>query len=120
MSIWVMRRLGLGLIVMLFVGGGAPAAAGLFAAPWDKLAHVAYFFALTLLLAAGFGWQIVWVAALALVVGFVDEWHQSFLPGRVASASDWAADLVGVVLAVWFVKVGLRRKPRLQNDLSAL
>ncbi|MDR2491693.1 MAG: VanZ family protein [Spirochaetaceae bacterium] len=37
--------------------------------------------------------------------GVLDEFHQSFVPGRQVSAFDWAADTVGAVLgcaAGWF------------------
>ena len=31
--------------------------------------------------------------------GLSDEWHQSFVPGRVASLGDWLADTLGATLA---------------------
>ena len=31
--------------------------------------------------------------------GLSDEWHQSFVPGRDASAGDWLADTLGGLLA---------------------
>ena len=41
------------------------------------------------------------VAAVALAVGYAafDEWHQSWVPGRISSLGDWIADLVGVAIA---------------------
>jgi len=41
-------------------------------------------------------------AALLLTLGYagLDEWHQAFVPGRFASASDLALDGTGAMLAV--------------------
>jgi VanZ family protein len=89
----------LGMVAALFVGGSQPAAAGLFAAPWDKLAHVGFFMALSLLLfntLPGPWWLAVLVAVL---VGVGDEWHQLSLPGRQAGLDDVLADAVGALLA---------------------
>ncbi|MHC5019233.1 MAG: VanZ family protein [Planctomycetota bacterium] len=52
-------------------------------------------------------------AACAALYGATDEWHQSFVPGRVADGWDWLADAAGalaVALAVtaWAT---LRRRP---------
>jgi VanZ family protein len=61
---------------------------------------------------AGFGYCVVkslqrvgqsWARyALTLAVGGVcaalDEWHQSFVPGRTASLGDWVTDLAGIGL----------------------
>lgn len=96
----VAALLAVALTAALFVGGAQPEAAGLIPEPWDKLAHVGFFVLLTLLLARGFALSMGWVAGVALLVGLADEFHQSFLPGRVASVEDWLADLVGVMLAV--------------------
>src|SRR5262245_28938134 len=42
------------------------------------------------------------LAALAAcaATGALDEWHQSFVPGRDASVLDWVADVVGSTLGV--------------------
>lgn len=37
---------------------------------------------------------------LATAYGVVDEWHQSFVPGRVSSVGDLLADACGAALAV--------------------
>ncbi len=68
--------------------------------------------AAALLLALDRGWRWPrrdgWLAVLmALAYGAVDEWHQSWVPGRAASWADLAADLAGAVIAVlvlrgWF------------------
>jgi VanZ family protein len=37
--------------------------------------------------------------ALALAYAALDEWHQSWVPGRIPSVLDWVADAIGVGLA---------------------
>jgi VanZ family protein len=41
------------------------------------------------------------LAAAAIALGYAasDEWHQSFVEGRVGSALDWGIDAVGIVVA---------------------
>lgn len=49
---------------------------------------------------------------LALAYAALDEWHQSFVPGRVPSALDWVADGVGIglALALWSALGRARRQ----------
>lgn len=35
--------------------------------------------------------------------GAIDEWHQSYVPGRTASAADWIADAFGAAVVVLLV-----------------
>ena len=37
---------------------------------------------------------------IALAVGIADEYHQSFIPGRIASVGDVLLDLVGIILSM--------------------
>ncbi|MGZ8376714.1 MAG: VanZ family protein [Gemmatirosa sp.] len=47
---------------------------------------------------------------IALVLfAALDEWHQSFIPGRSASVADWCADVAGIVLGL--MTAALRRSP---------
>ena len=39
--------------------------------------------------------------AIASACGVLDEWHQSFVPGRFASAADVVLDIAGVALGIW-------------------
>jgi VanZ family protein len=65
------------------------------------------------LLALGQGWRralLLGVAAASLY-GALDEWHQSFVPGRDPDPWDWAADTAGALVGA--AAVGLpRRKSR--------
>jgi VanZ family protein len=40
---------------------------------------------------------------LAAGYGVLDEWHQSFVPGRSATLSDVVADAVGAALGAWLL-----------------
>lgn len=39
------------------------------------------------------------------VLGAVDEWHQSFIPGRSMSFPDWVADTAGATVGVLAVRL---------------
>jgi len=47
------------------------------------------------------------VVLLALWYAATDEFHQLFVPGRVASAKDWAIDSLGVISAniLYFIRI---------------
>jgi len=51
-------------------------------------------------------------AAFILAAGFgvFDEWHQLHVPGRYASFTDISLNCAGVVLALWWVHRGKRRR----------
>jgi len=68
----------------------------------DKAAHFAVFGLLaTLVLRMRGGWRFAVVAAfLVSVYGGLDEWHQSFTPGRNVEFADWLADTAGAIVAV--------------------
>jgi VanZ family protein len=68
---------------------GKTAHSALLTAPWRKLALI------TLLAGAAVGW--------------FDEWHQSFTPGRKGlDVYDWMADVLGSLAAVPLARLGLR------------
>ena len=64
----------------------------------DKIVHICLFFWVGL--TAGFAWHGLNVKSigLALCFGFLDEYHQSFVPGRNAELLDILADTVGVLI----------------------
>jgi VanZ family protein len=54
-----------------------------------------------------------WLAiTLTVAYGFLDEWHQSFVPGRMPDWRDIAADTFGAVLAMLAVRWIARRMER--------
>jgi VanZ family protein len=73
----------------------------------DKLVHGALYLVLGWLVgrelcASGrrsVGAGMLAVAALALF-SLLDEWHQRWLPGRVASVGDWSADIAGATIGL--------------------
>jgi VanZ family protein len=91
----------------------------------DKVLHaVAYaVLALTVLYAVpgekyrGNPWRVsLLVVLFCLLYGMSDEFHQSFVPKRMPSALDLAADTCGAVLAVvvWYRVIMRRRAGRLR------
>ena len=79
-------------------GGSLPAGA-------DKLVHGGLYLILGLSLAwgkgrTGSGAQVVLLLLMGVGYGALDEWHQSFVPGRDVSVGDWVADSAGVILGL--------------------
>ena len=72
-----------------------------------KLSHVTEYGILSILVysavrAERAGWNIRWAVAailFAALVGSIDEFHQSFVPGRTATAWDTVIDTLGATLA---------------------
>lgn len=67
----------------------------------DKIVHLVLYAVLGALLGWGREWSGRRVGHGLLILigtayGFLDEWHQSFVPGRHPSAGDLLADAVGV------------------------
>lgn len=102
------------LVAGVFIGGAQPVAVGLFAPPWDKVAHATVFGLLAVLLAValrgahllhgfraiGVPLALVLAAMLSAVVAGADEIHQLWLPGRMAGWDDWLADATGIALGL--------------------
>lgn len=113
----MMRLVAVVLVVLmlaaLFVGGAQPQAAGLIPAPWDKLAHAAFFFVLAFLLTWFVSLPVALAIMFVLLVGAADEVYQSFLPGRVAGWDDWLADMAGAGLGLIMFQV--RRESRAES-----
>ncbi len=75
-----------------------------------KTAHVILFFFITVafFLLLRYYFQNLWLAgavsfAAATIVAVLDEFHQSFVPGRTGSFVDVAIDMVGITLATGLI-----------------
>ena len=95
----------------VFIGAEAVADVPLFPSPFDKAAHFVYYGLMAALLAHGVGARWLWVAlVVGPLIGALDEWHQLSVVGRYASVGDFAADVVGVIVATgtywWKIKDG--------------
>jgi VanZ family protein len=92
------------LVFNLFYLGSKPVAVGLFAAPWDKLAHFTVFSVITALLWMGTRKRhpISVILAVALIGG-LDEVHQSTLPGREADIWDFLTDAAAAALTTYLL-----------------
>jgi VanZ family protein len=89
---------------------------------WDKLLHTIGYVGLGVLALRAFHGGLVrprlrptLLAAVTVIAwGISDEFHQSFVPGRDASALDVVADAVGMTLAVLAVLAATH--PRMTAD----
>lgn len=117
---WGPAALWAGVLFLLSELSGTPRIAWL--ALHDKLVHFGLYFVLGGLLAWGqrrspFRVSHMVVLLAGAVYAAVDEWHQSFVPHRIPSVSDFVADLLGmtvaylVVQASWNVLAGARSVP---------
>ena len=87
---------------------------------WDlllrKLAHAGEFGLLALLfwraLRRDLSGAILVAGVLAIGYAASDEYHQTFVSGRVGSLSDWAIDSAGVVIALVGLRLWLDRRER--------
>jgi VanZ family protein len=81
--------------------------------PVRKFAHLAEYFVLAILARRAFAHSggifaskaQVFTLLLCAVNAILDEWHQSFVPGRSACLADAMVDILGAVLAIVFLKV---------------
>lgn len=56
------------------------------------------------------GYAVLTAITVAALYGALDEFHQSFIPGRNAELLDWIADFVGSILGSYLC-LGLLRLP---------
>jgi len=70
-----------------------------------KLAHIAVFFIFAYLLAKTLNSvkrpALLFVIMAGVAYALFDEWHQSFVPGRMGVPQDILIDTIGVFLGVW-------------------
>ena len=111
---WVRVGCGVAAVLMavtLFVGAEEVVDVPFLTPPLDKVAHFTYYGVMAVLTSYAVGVRWLWVPIfLVPIVGVLDEWHQSFISGRDASAADWIADLVGTVVIVYAYRVWALRK----------
>jgi VanZ family protein len=104
----------LSLILLIFIGGSAPSAAGLFPPPIDKIIHTLVY-GLMLLLAIlslpNIRWPILFGGVVT--VGILDEIHQIWLPGRFAGIDDLFADILGCILMSLILNYAVRSRNEL-------
>ncbi len=79
---------------------------------WDKALHFGAYLILGIFVAGGLSRLVgrernsvllALTASLILVLGAIDEYHQSFVPGRQMSAADALADVVGGAFGAFLV-----------------
>jgi VanZ family protein len=83
----------------------------------DKVWHAAVFFIVGCVayLAARHGllmqemWAVWTLILWTCLFAAVDEWHQTFVPGRTGDVADWMADTVGALAAASFFVLRRRR-----------
>lgn len=90
---------------VLFLLSELPGAGVSLPADTDKLVHGGLYLILGLSLAwgkarTGSGVPVVVLLLMGVGYGALDEWHQSFVPGRDVSVGDWVADSIGVMLGL--------------------
>ena len=104
------RAMGLSIALILLAAmfwWSIPAASVLLAEVMDSALAVAIVVVahLALLYVALAPMRLAWLWAwlIAVAFGAVDEWHQSFTPGRTTELIDWLFDALGAAAAVWLV-----------------
>lgn len=59
----------------------------------------------------------IWVTAvlISILYGASDEWHQTFVPGRFATFSDFVSDVIGAIVGVVAVYFYHRKQNKKRN-----
>lgn len=81
-------------------------------ADFDKVLHFGYFFGGAGLVSAWLfrrnpekpNWRAIFTITVIVIglTGLLDEFHQSFIPGRSGNdPADWTADLLGAIAGSW-------------------
>lgn len=96
-------------MVLLFFLSGLEISTDLAIGGLDKLVHTILYF----VLGASLAWSR-WktgskvpgfmLVLVGIIYGYLDEWHQSFVPGRFPSWGDGLADVIGLVLGFYFLE----------------
>ena len=110
-------------VAVLFLLSELQGTGGFLPAGTDKLVHGGLYLILGLSLAwgrgrTGSGVPVVILLLMGVGYGALDEWHQSFVPGRDVSVGDWVADSAGVMLGLLLFSSLSRRSRRLGQSPS--
>lgn len=111
------------VLCIFFASGRSEIATPGFSFSVDKLAHVGVFGALatSLIRLRTFyrkGWKgVLQVWLLIAVYGALDEYRQSFTPGRSVELDDWLADVLGATLALGLYKAWPWYRRLLETDV---
>jgi VanZ family protein len=92
-------------VIVLFWAGSKPIAVGLFAFPFNYIAHILAYSLLSLLF--WFGGKEKWplfIIILVSTIGALDEIHQLYLPGRHPAFLDFTINSVSSWFTVAFLK----------------
>jgi VanZ family protein len=102
------------LIATIFYFSSRPGSEVGLPSPWDKVAHFSSYAILGFFASKASGSR--WTGwGIAAAYGMLDEWHQSFVPLRDASAWDWLADALGGWLGSWIATRGGTQKTQLEQ-----
>ena len=110
-SFWLVAFLGWAITLWILSDGPPPAPPGPGFPGIDKILHFGYFLGGAGLLSAALylqrrdrGTEVSWghllltVVILLAAIGALDEWHQSWIPGRSGNdLGDWLADVAGAL-----------------------
>lgn len=67
-------------------------------------------------------WKRFFIVALScIILGILDEWHQTLIPGRETEIADLLADITGVVLAmIGFIVITRKQEKRKRNIFTTI
>ncbi|MGP3560202.1 VanZ family protein [Geobacillus sp. BK01] len=77
-----------------------------------KFAHVSVFGLLAVVVWRALyprRWAMTGAWVFTVIYACFDEWHQSFQPGRTPLLSDVVIDALGATLALWIVRMSVRK-----------
>jgi VanZ family protein len=90
------------IAALIFVASSQSKLAGPSLPGIDKVTHfLVYGLLATYVIRLGPSLRGAWCSlAIVSVYGLLDEWHQSFTPGRSVEIADWVADTLGAAVAI--------------------
>jgi VanZ family protein len=99
-------------VVLFFLSETQPDSDSAWLAINDKVIHLGLYLVLGGTLSWG-EWKASWNFPVLLLLlggayGVLDEWHQSFVPGRDPSLGDVLADTAGVILGFFIIRLYLQ------------